>query len=81
VGLTLGLGLGVAEGDGGGDVGDGRASVEVGVGAAVLATWDVAGGVTDTGVQPAMTTIATAQKRTDHALMIIQSDRISAVCR
>jgi len=61
----------VAEGDGGGDVGDGRASVGVGVGATVAGAADVAGGVTDTGVQPAINTIATAQKRTDHALTVV----------
>jgi len=53
------LGLGV----GGAVVGDGRATVGVGVGAAVVRAADVAGGVTETGVQAATAIRATAHNR------------------
>jgi len=57
------VGLGEGEGVGGAVVGDGRASVWVGVGAAVVRAADVAGGVTVTGVQAARTIRAAAQNR------------------
>jgi hypothetical protein len=61
LGPTVALGLG--DGVGGGVVGEGRATVGVGVGAAVVGAADVTGGVTVTGVQAATAIRAAAQNR------------------
>jgi hypothetical protein len=57
--VAVGLGEGVA----GAVVGVGRASVWVGVGAAVAGAAEVAGGVTETGVQAATAISAAAHNR------------------
>jgi hypothetical protein len=54
--------LGDGEADGAA-VGDGRATVGVGVGAAVVGAADVAGGVTDWGAHAPARTIAMAHNR------------------
>jgi hypothetical protein len=80
-GLGPGVALGLGEGAGVGVAGDGRASVCVGVGAAVVGAADVAGGVTVTGVQAARAISAAAHNRRKRSFTSVQSDRICAVCR
>jgi hypothetical protein len=62
-GLGPRVAVGLGEGVGGAVVGDGRASVWVGVGAAVAGAADVAGGATETGVQAAAAISAAAHNR------------------
>jgi hypothetical protein len=80
-GLGPGVALGLGDGVGGGVVGEGRASVGVGVGAAVVGAVEVAGGVTETGVQAATAIRAAAHNRRKRSVTSTQSDRIHAVCR
>jgi hypothetical protein len=55
--------LGLGDGVGGGVLGEGRASVGVGVGSAVVGAAEVAGGATETGVQAATAIRAAAHNR------------------
>jgi hypothetical protein len=79
-GLGPSVALGLDVGVGGGVVGDGRASVWVGVGAALVRAADEAGGVTATGVQPATAIRVAAHNRRKRSFTLSPSLTESMRC-